>query len=169
MILSRIFNRPGSLHLATSRVAFTAGLILSLVAARPLAAQFSVVGTRDLAFGSVIPGVTTLVGPMDPVRSGVFDITANQGTRLRLDFTLPTRLVSGGGAQLTINFANGDAILLETGPGSIPNSQNPKSMKPYTMTNGNRVLLYLGGNVTPTGTQATGVYTASVMLTVTIL
>lgn len=145
------------------------GLLLSLVLAMPAAGQFSAVGTRDLAFGAVIPGVTTVVSPMDPVKSGIFDITANQGTRLRLDFTLPTRLIGPGGAQMTINFANGDAILLETAPGSTPNSQNPKSMKPYTMTGGNRLMLYLGGNVAPTGGQATGVYTASVMLTVTIL
>lgn len=145
------------------------GLLLSLVVAVPAAAQFSVVGTRDLAFGAVIPGVTMAVSPMDPVKSGIFDITASQGTRLRLDFTLPTRLIGPGGAQMTINFANGDLILLETAPGSTPSGHNPKSMKPYTMTRGNRLMVYLGGNVAPTGGQATGVYTASVMLTVTIL
>jgi hypothetical protein len=145
------------------------GLFLCLAIATPAAAQFSAVGTRDLAFGAVIPGVTSVVSPMDPVKSGIFDITANQGTRLRLDFTLPTRLIGPGGAQMTINFANGDLILLETAPGSTPSSQNPKSMKPYTMSGGNRLMVYLGGNVVPTGGQATGVYTASVMLTVTIL
>ena len=169
MIPFRTLNRPGSLSPALSRVAVTAGLILWLAPAQPLSAQFSVVGTRDLAFGAVIPGVTMLVAPMDPVRAGVFDITANLGTRLRLDFALPTRLVSPGGAQMTVNFANGDAILLETGPGGVPNTQNPKSMKPYTMTRGNRLMIYLGGNVTPTGSQAIGVYTASILLTVTIL
>ena len=146
-----------------------AGLALCLAVARPAAAQFSAAGTRDLAFGGVIPGVVSVVSPLDPVKSGTFEIMANLGTRLRLDFTLPTRLVSAGGAQMTVNFANGDAILLETAPGSVPNTQNPKSMKPYTMTNGNRLILYLGGNVSPTGGQATGVYTASVLLTVTIL
>lgn len=146
-----------------------AGLVLLLGMTTPAAAQFSAVGTRDLAFGPVIPGVITTVAATDPVKSGVYTITANLGTRLRLDFTLPARLVSTGGAQMTINFANGDAILLETAPGSVPNNQNPKSMKPYTMTYGNQLKLYLGGNVTPTAGQATGAYTATVMLTVTIL
>ena len=146
-----------------------AGLVLLLGMTTPAAAQFSAVGTRDLAFGAVIPGVITTVAPTDPVKSGVYTITANLGTRLRLDFTLPTRLVNAGGAQMTINFANGDAILLETAPGSVPNNQNPKSMKPYTMMYGNQLKLYLGGNVSPIGGQATGVYTATVMLTVTII
>jgi hypothetical protein len=144
-------------------------LVLCLGLATPASGQFSAVGTRDLAFGAVIPGVTAVVSPMDPVKSGVFEITANQGTRLRLDFTLPNRLVSAGGNQMNLNFSNGDAILLEAAPGSTPNSQNPKSMKPFTMTQGNRLLIYLGGNVSPTGGQPIGVYTASVMLTVIIL
>ena len=145
------------------------GLILLFGVASPVAAQFSAVGTRNLAFGAVIPGVTMVVAPTDPVKSGVYTITANQGTRLRLDFVLPTQLVRAGGGQMTVNFANGDAILLETAPGSVPNNQNPKSMKPYTMTNGNQLKIYLGGNVSPAGGQATGLYTATVMLTVTIL
>lgn len=144
-------------------------VLLSGMAAAPASAQFSAVGTRDLAFGAVIPGVTTQVAPTDPVKSGIYTVTANQGTRLRLDFILPTQLVRAGGGQMTVNFANGDAILQETAPGSIPNNQNPKSMKPYTMTNGNQLKIYLGGSVTPTAGQATGVYTATVMLTVTIL
>ena len=147
----------------------TPGLLLLACAASPAAAQFSAVGTRDLAFGAVIPGVTTTVTPTDPVKSGIFTIMANQGTRLRLDFTLPNQLVRAGGGQMSVNFPNGYCILLETAPGSVPNSQNPKSMKPYTMTNGTQLKVYLGGDVTPTAGQATGLYTATVMLTVTIL
>jgi hypothetical protein len=146
-----------------------AGLLLLFGAASPVAAQFSAVGTRDLAFGSIIPGVMTTVTPSDPVKSGVYTVTAPVGTRLRLDFTLPTQLSRAGGGQMTINFPNGYCILLETAPGSVPNNQNPKSMKPYTMMNGNQLKVYLGGDVTPTAGQATGLYTATVMLTVTIL
>ena len=145
------------------------GLLLLFGTASPLAGQFSAVGTRDLAFGSVIPGVMTSVAPTDPVKSGIYTITAPVGTRLRLDFTLPNQLVRAGGGQMTVNFPNGDAILQETGPGSVPSSQNPKSMKPYTMTKGTQLQVYLGGDVSPTAGQATGLYTATIMLTVTIL
>ena len=146
-----------------------AGLVLLFGAASPVAAQLSAAGTRDLAFGSVIPGVLTTVQPTDPVKSGVYTVTAPMGTRLRLDFILPTQLVRTGGGQMIVNFPNGYCILLETAPGSVPNSQNPKSMKPYTMTNGTQLKVYLGGDVSPTAGQATGLYTATVMLTVTIL
>jgi hypothetical protein len=152
----------------TSR-SLAAGIVLCLLSAGQLAAQLSAVGTRDLEFGTVIPGVVSTVAPTDPVKSGLFDITAPLGTRLRLDFILPANLIGPAGAPMTLNFANGDAILLETGPGSAPNNQNPKSMKPYTMKYGNRLLIYLGGNVAPTGNQSTGAYSATVVLTVTVL
>jgi hypothetical protein len=145
------------------------GLLLLFGAASPVAAQFGAVGTRDLAFGAVIPGIVTTVTPTDPVKSGVYTVTAPVGTRLRLDFTLPTQLVRAGGGQMTVNFPNAYCILQETAPGSVPSTQNPKSMKPYTMTNGSQLKVYLGGDVTPTAGQATGLYTATVMLTVTIL
>jgi len=143
--------------------------VLLAGAAGPAAAQLSAVGTRDLAFGAVIPGVITTVAPTDPVKAGIYTVTANLGTRLRLDFTLPTTLVKPGGGSMPVNFVNGDCILLETGPGATPNTQNPKSMKPYTMNFGNRLGVYLGGNVTPAAGQATGTYTATIVLTVTIL
>jgi hypothetical protein len=144
-----------------------AGLLLGL--APSASAQLSAVGVRNLAFGSVIRGLASIVSPNDPVKSGQFEVQVALGTRLRLDYTLPTQLNGPSGATMPINFANTDCILLETAPGSVPNTQNPKSMKPYTMTYGNRLFLFLGGQVSPTGTQATGVYSASVTLTVTIM
>jgi hypothetical protein len=131
-------------------------------------AQFSAVGVRNLAFGLVIPGVTTTVAPSDPVRSGQFEIQAPLGTRLRLDFALPTQLTGPAGA-MPLTFQNNDALLVETGAGAVPQSQNPKSMKPYTMIYGNRLLLFLGGTVIPAGNQATGAYANTVTLTVTII
>ena len=132
-------------------------------------AQLQVLGIRNLAFGAVIPGVTSTVPPSDAVKSGQFEIQAAQGTRLRLDFTLPTQLTAPGGATMPINFQNNDALLIETGPGAVPQNQNPKSMKPYTMNYGNRLLLFLGGQVLPAGGQTTGNYSAGVILTVSIL
>ena len=135
----------------------------------PARAQLLATGIRNLAFGAVIPGVTSTVAPSDPVRSGQYEIQAPLGTRLRLDFTLPTQLTGPSGATMPINFQNNDALLIETGPGAVSQNQNPKSMKPYTMTYGNRLLLFLGGAVTPAANQATGSYANTVSLTVTIM
>ena len=57
-----------------------ASMLFMMGIASPAVAQFSAVGTRDLAFGAIIPGVVTTVAPTDPVKSGSFDITANIGT-----------------------------------------------------------------------------------------
>src|SRR5262245_51737566 len=103
-------------------------------------AQLQVTGTRNLNFGALIPGVVRTIAPTDPVSSGLYDITVPNGTRLRLDFTLPTQLVGPGGAVIPLTFQNNDALLIETGPGAVPQNQNPKSMKPYTMLYGNRLL-----------------------------
>jgi hypothetical protein len=135
----------------------------------PARAQLLATGIRNLAFGAVIPGVMTTVAPSDPVNSGEYEIQASLGTRLRLDFTLPTQLTGPSGATMPINFQNNDALLIETGPGAVSQNQNPKSMKPYTMTYGNRLLLFLGGAVTPAANQATGSYANTVSLTVTIM
>jgi hypothetical protein len=154
---------------------FKGWVIASLVAAAlvcwpsPARAQLIVTGFRDLAFGPVIPGVTNTVAPSDPVKSGEFQIQAALGTRLRLDFILPTVLIGPSGATMPINFQNNDALLIETGPGAVSQYQNPKSMKPYTMLYGNRLLLFLGGSVTPAGNQANGPYANTVNLTVTII
>jgi len=135
----------------------------------PARAQLLATGIRNLSFGLVIPGVMTTVAPSDPVRSGQYEIQAALGTRLRLDFTLPTQLTGPSGASMPLNFQNNDALLIETGPGAVSQNQNPKSMKPYTMLYGNRLLLFLGGSVTPAANQATGAYANTVSLTVTII
>jgi hypothetical protein len=144
-------------------------LAVGFAGPRTLEAQLQATAVRDLAFGAVIQGVATAVAPGDPVRSGQFEIQVAQGTRLRLDFVLPTQLVRVGGGALPITFLNADCILIETGAGAVPSTQNPKSMKPYTMAFGNRLFVFLGGRITPTATQATGVYTATVALTVTVM
>jgi hypothetical protein len=153
-------------------IAMIRGLILVLgllLPARSLSAQLQAVGVRNLSFGNLIPGVTTTIAPTHPVSSGEYDIQVPIGTRLRLDFVLPTQLNGPGGATIPTNFQNNDAYLIETGPGAVPQNQNPKSMKPYTMTYGNRLLIFLGGQVLPAGNQATGAYSNTVTLTVTII
>lgn len=125
--------------------------------------------TRDLVFGLVIPGVNRRVAPDDPVRSGVFDVLATLGARLRIRFNLPTRLNGPGGARMPVRFGNGDAIALETGPGATPQVFNPRRRRTIRLRTGNRLLLYLGGQVRPSRNQRSGLYRNTVLLTVTVL
>jgi hypothetical protein len=144
------------------------GALLAPVA--PATAQVSVIGIRDLAFGPVIVGIPSTVAPSDPLRSGQYRITAPAGTRVRVDFDLPSRLNGPGGARLTIKFAKTDAILVGNAPGSVPVvlDPNPQANQKFDMGSNTAANIFLGGTVTPAGNQAPGNYTATVTLTVTI-
>lgn len=143
------------------------GLVLGTAGAAR--AQLTVTGLRNLAFGPVIQGVPSSVSPNDPVRSGQFEFIVAIGSRVRLRFTLPTRLNGPAGARLNINFGNTDAIALGQGPTSVPVTFNPHAPQTFNIVSSNRVWVFLGGRVTPTAAQATGNYTNTVTLTVTII
>jgi hypothetical protein len=142
---------------------------LALGSGGALNAQLTVSGLRNLAFGPVIQGVPSSVAPSDPIRSGQFEFIVPVGSRVRLRFTLPTRLNGPGAARLNISFNNTDAIALGQAPSSVPVTFNPNVAQTFNIVSSNRIWVFLGGRVTPTGTQATGNYTNSVTLTVTVL
>lgn len=150
----------------------TRGLILVcglLLSARGLSAQLQVTGVRNLAFGPVIQGIPNTVAASEAVRSGEFEVIATLGNRLRVRFTLPNRLNGPAGATLNLSFSNSDGLALETGPGATPQTFNPHGNRTFTLVTGNRLLLFLGGRVSPTANQTTGSYTNTVTLTVTII
>lgn len=132
-------------------------------------AQLTVTGLRNLAFGPVIRGVPSSVSPSDPVKSGQFEFIVPIGSRVRLQFTLPTRLNGPAGARLTISFSTTDAIALGQGPTSVPVTFNPNATQTFNIVSSNRIWVFLGGRVTPTAAQATGSYTNTVTFTVTVL
>ena len=134
-----------------------------------LKAQLTVVGLRNLAFGAVIQGVPSAVAPNDPVKSGQYEFIVAIGSRVRLQFTLPTRLNGPAGAQLTITFRTTDGIALGQGPTSVPVTFNPNVAQTFNIVSSNRIWVFLGGRVSPTAGQTTGNYTNTVTLTVTVL
>jgi hypothetical protein len=148
---------------------FTLALSLAamLAASRPAAAQVTVTPVRDLAFGPVIVGVPTYIGPSHPVRSGQFRVSAPLLSRLQLRFTLPSRLNGPAGATLPINFANNDALQVGTGSNGVPVTFNPQATRNFQMTD-SAILVFIGGTVSPAGNQPQGNYTGTITLTVNI-
>jgi hypothetical protein len=146
----------------------TCGVLLG--SAKPAAAQVSVAGIRNLAFGPVIVGIPSTVAPSDAIRSGQYRFTAPAGTRLRVDFDLPSQLNGPGSARLPIKFAKTDAIIIGNAPGSVPIvlDPNPKANQKFDMGTNTAANIFLGGTVTPAGNQAPGSYVATIVLTVTI-
>jgi hypothetical protein len=147
-------------------------LLLTLAAlsaaSRPTAAQITVTPVRDLAFGPVIVGVATHIGPSHPARSGQFRVTTVPPLRVRLRFTLPTRLDGPGGATLPIDFNNNDALHVGTAANSVPETFNPKATTNAQMTTGTTLFVFIGGTVSPAGNQRQGNYAGTITLTVTI-
>ena len=145
-----------------------------LTAARPAAAQISVAGIRDLAFGPVIVGIPSTVAPSDAIRSGQFRFTAPAGARVRVDFDLPSQLSGPGGAKLPIKFAKTDAVAVGNAAGSVPGTlpvvlnPNPKATQKFDLGPNTAVNVFLGGTVTPATNQAPGGYVATIVLTVTV-
>ena len=146
-------------------------LLTTLMAALagPAFGQLTVTGLRNLNFGVVIKGVPLHVAPNDPVKSGEFQFITAIGNRVRVQFTLPTRLIGPGGAQLPISFNATDAIATGTAPTSIPVTFDPRVARTFTIVTSTRILVFLGGTVSPAVAQVSGTYTGTVTLTITIL
>jgi len=140
-----------------------------LFTAHLAAAQVSVAGARNLAFGVVAAGVTTTVLPTDPIKSGQWTITGQIGRQVQIKLTLPTRLNGPSGATMPVNFTTGDVFVQETATGSLPNYFNPGGANVFRFTNGTQAIVRLGGRVTPAVNQRSGAYLNSALITITVL
>lgn len=126
-------------------------------------------GIRDLDFGTVIQGIPSRVAPSDPVRSGEFEFITAIGNRIRMQFTLPTRLSGPGNARMPISFGATDGMATGTAPTSIPVTFDPRVAQTFLIVTSSRILVFIGGTVSPAGNQRTGTYTGTIRMTVTIL
>jgi len=139
-----------------------------LVAAQPAAAQVILSRVRDLNFGAVIRGIATHVDPSDPVKSGAFQLTTANGSKVRVQFTLPSLLNGPAGATMPISFNASDAIASGVAPPSQPTSFDPGVAQTFTVVT-TPTLIFIGGTVTPAAGQALGTYTNTITLTITLL
>ncbi len=140
-----------------------------LTAAPPAAAQITVSGIRNLAFGPVIRGVATHVFPNDAVKSGQFQFVTAIGNRVRVQFTLPNRLNGPAGARMPISFSTTDAIAVGSAPSSIPVTFNPNTAQTFNIVTSTTINVFIGATATPAAAQALGAYANTITLTVTVL
>jgi hypothetical protein len=140
-----------------------AGVLLA--AATPAAAQLSVTGIRNLAFGPVIRGVALHVLPSDAVRSGQFRFVTPIGSVVRLQFTLPNRLNGPAGATMPISFNSTDAFAVGA---AAPVTFNPNNAQTFTIVSSNTINVYIGGTVSPSAAQTFGSYANTITLTLTL-
>ena len=138
-----------------------------LAVSHPAAAQITLTPVRDLAFGPVIVGLPSYVGPSHPVKSGQFRLDAPVSSRVQLRLTLPKALDGPAGATLPIDFANNDALHVGAGSGSVPETFNPKGTRNLRITDPT-TFIFIGGTVSPAGSQQQGQYAGTITLTVNV-
>lgn len=142
-----------------------AWLVLALAALPGALAAQSVTGTRNLDFGSLIPGVPTIVAPTDPVRAGQFRISGVFLRNVQISFVLPTVMNGPLGATMPISFSNTDAGYSTFLQANTPFNPNA----PYNETVFFAATIVLGGRVNPAPTQRGGSYSANIVMTVIFL
>ena len=86
--------------------------VLTATAFMPLAGQrpLTVTGIQSLTFGTLLPGMPSVVSRTDAVKSGRFDLGGPHDTQGQVTFTLPSVLTGPAGATLSLSFGGSDAI-----------------------------------------------------------
>lgn len=152
----------------SGRIAAVAAMLILLVHA-PLRAQgrpLTVTGTRNLAFGTVMPGVPEPVTRSDAVRSGEFRLRGERNSLIQFNFVLPASMAGPAGATLPLSFGATDAGFSPTE--SITNQVgfDPRAAATGRLSNNGRGSIYLGGTANPGPAQRAGAYAATITLTV---
>ncbi len=125
----------------------------------------TVAGARDLDFGEVIPGFPRSVAP-DDASSGQWQIGGTGTYEVNLDFTLPSTLTDLASNALNISFGATDAAFGPDNTGTGVTNFDPTGGGQLANLTGGALWVYLGGTVTPGGSQPAGNYDAIVDLAV---
>jgi hypothetical protein len=141
----------------------------SIQALATVVSSLSVVGTNNLQFGTVTPGVTRSVDKATIGFAGEWEVTGAGSAELTVDFTLPDTLrTTDSLGAMRIDFGATDASYSDgTGSQGAPTgSLNPNGPIVRRIGAGGTMTVWIGGTVYPRVSQTGGDYSAEVMLTV---
>jgi len=143
-------------------------LLLALIlAVSSYAADESVSGSNDLAFGTMFPGIPKTIDKSS-TDAAEFTVGGDAGVEVTLDFSLPTYLSSGGNTIQLIFFSDDCAIDSFPSPNQASPSfddLNPWQTLTYDLGSAG-LTVWLGGKAVPGLRQPAGSYTADIVLTV---
>ena len=132
------------------------------------ATALSVLDVDDVQFGTVTPGLPTVIDPQTSPNAGKFEVRGAQRAEITLDFTLPTSLTVGPNA-MPIAFSPTSACHRNR------DQQNQCAYFDPTTTVVTRIrnrafpdnlrIVWVGGTVSPSVVQFPGVYRGSIVLT----
>lgn len=122
----------------------------------------------DLVFASVVPGVALTVDARS-TSAGLWEIHGNRNAEIAVTLTLPTQL-STGFWTMPISFATNAACWRRQNAQGGCTRYDPATTLVERIRNNaapnNTFYVWIGGTVSPTVTQHTGVYLGTITLTV---
>ena len=131
--------------------------------------SLAIIGTNNLVFGSITPGINKSVLRTSSGFAGEWSLTGTALAELSLTFTLPTDLIhSSGIGTMPISFSSSDAAYSDgTGSQAVPTGViNPLGPSTANLGVGELMNVWIGGTVQPSIAQSGGDYTASITLSV---
>lgn len=139
------------------------------VAAEVSTSLLSIGQRLDLQFGNVVPGVSTVINPRTSANAGTWVIHGARNAEVVVTFVLPTQL-STGTWTLPMSFGPTSACSRRAaGQGGCsffnPNVPLIERIRNQNAPN-NHLYVWIGGTVSPSPTQHTGVYLGTITLTV---
>lgn len=131
----------------------------SISATATVLTGISVTNKSDLNFGDdIVPGVQRVVDKTN-ANSGRFSLLGSPNKQISISFTTPTQLFNGT-SSMPITFSSSDAGYQVPGGSVIP--FNPVVVSNASFGSQGTMTVYLGGKVTPSSNQESGLYTASI-------
>ncbi len=132
--------------------------------------SLSVVGSNNLQFGAVTPGINKFVDKSSVGSAGEWTITGVANAEVTLDISLPDSLVTVDSlAFMRVSFSNTDASYDDgTGGGQTApaGTLDPANFATLRLGVGATLNVWIGGTVLPSISQTGGDYASDVVLTV---
>ena len=132
--------------------------------------SLNVIGTNDLQFGIVTPGVNKSVDKTTVGFAGEWTVTGTTNAEVIVDFELPDSLVTTDSLSfLTVVFTGTDASYDDdTGAGqTVPAGViDPNGPNTLNIGAGGTLMIWIGGTVVPSVSQTGGDYASDVILLV---
>jgi hypothetical protein len=133
--------------------------------------SMSIVGTHDLDFGNVTQGMNKSVDKIEAGSAGEWQIIGIPKAEINVAFILPSSLKAADGTDvLPIEFKMVDASYNDSTKGGqqVPAGiLNPHQVNAAKIGQNGTLGIWLGGEVFPSPSQISGLYTGRVILTVT--
>ncbi len=158
-----------------------AGLLCASILAAPAAAQttatatinakaqvsgiapLTATGVNDLNFGTVTAG--TPFRQTDATQQGRFSITGQASQPVTVSFTLPTVLTGPGSATIPITFGSSDGIIFSPAYPTVSTTFSPSASYGTALSSTGSLVIGITGTVSPPSVATTGLYQATVTLT----